>query len=161
MIKPTNSFSRFTTAWTGLEMDRGDWQKGQARKFSIKLDTDELNNIKYILEKLSKKSLIGLLRDRKELKSRGERLDHVHPLTFFMGVLSPHCVSNFYDLKARRGMPLDEFVKGAVDSFCNERSHNNITDHQIKIFAQKTERNLQQIRIFVSSDDWNGLIRWL
>ncbi len=161
MIRATFNVSNLCTAWSGLDADRGNWRKGQPRRFVTQLSGDELNNIKYILERLSSKTLIGLLKEKKELKKRGDRLDHVHPLTFFIGVLSSHCVSDFYSLKHRKGLPLDEFIKGAVESFHDERKHNNISDGQLQIFAQITGRCIHQVRAFANSNDWKGLIRWL
>lgn len=161
MIGATSNVSNLYTAWSQLDGDRGSWKKGQPRSFSTKLSGDELNNIKYILERLSSKTLIGLLREKKELKKRGEKLDHVHPLTFFIGVLSSNCVSDFYSLKHRKGLPLNEFVKGAVESFHDERKHNNISDAQLQTFAKITGRCIHQVRAFANSNDWKGLIRWL
>ncbi|MCH9633177.1 MAG: hypothetical protein S4CHLAM6_15300 [Chlamydiae bacterium] len=161
MIRSTSNISNLYTVWSSLDSGKGNWKKGKPRQFSSQLSNDELNNIKYILERLSSKSLIGLLKEKRELKKRGQRLDHVHPLTFFIGVLSPQCVSAFYSLKHRKGLPLDEFVKGAVESFHDERKHGNISDSQLQTFAKITGRCIHQIRAFVNSNDWKGLIRWL
>lgn len=151
----------YANAHWELEQGRGNWCKGQARPFTSCLDNHEIENIQFILENLSKKSLIGLLRLKKELKKRGETLEHVHPLSFFIGVLSSRCVRFFYDLKARRGMPYSEFVKGAIESFHDESKKGNITDQQLQIFANITKRSFSQIKAFASVNDWKGLIGWL
>lgn len=150
-----------TPIFLGLQLGRGSWEKGHPREFSPKIDSEDLSHIQFILKNLANKSLIGLLKLKKELKKRGEKVDHVHPLTFFIGVLSPSCVQYFYELKARKGLPYSEFVKGAIESFHDERKHNNLTLEQISLFAKMTKRNEKQIRAFIEAKDYSGLIQWL
>lgn len=144
-----------------LETARGGWRKGMPRPFQRDVDGDERGNIRYILEKLSKKSLISLFKYKKELKKRGDRIEHVHPLTFLIGALSPDCSGFFYALKRRKGIPFDEFLKGVVESFHDEARHGNITEKHIQIFAQKTNRCVHQVRAFVHSRQWKDFIHWL
>lgn len=144
-----------------LNFARGGWKKGQPRPFVESLDGGEMNDIKFILEKLSRESWLHLLKLKKELKKRGEKLDHVHPLSFFIGVLSPTCAEFFQNLKKKGGLPYSEFVSGAVESFHDERKHGNITDQQLSIFAQKTGRDLGTICSYAYSNNWNGFINYL
>lgn len=151
----------YTNVHWQLEKGRNNWRKGEARQFTTSLDGDEIDHIQFILENLSKKTLVGLLRLKKELKKRGEKVEHVHPLSFFIAVLSPQCIRLFYDLRARKGMPYSEFMKGAIESFSDQSRRGNLTDQQLLTFANITKRNFSQIKAFASAHDWKGLIGWL
>lgn len=140
---------------------RGNWTKGRPRKFKTSLEPDELNHIRFILENLAKQYWPKLLMMKKELNKRGELIDHVHPLTFFIGVLKPQCYSWFCDLKKRGGIALSKFVEGAVESFHDEVKHGNITKQQIQIFARITGKNSKVIQGFADSKDWKSFIKWL
>lgn len=149
------------SAFEELDEGRGSWKKGQPRKFKTSLDVEEIDDIKFIVENLAKQYWPKLLMMKKEMNRRGERLDHVHPLTFFMGVLKPQCYSWFLDLKKRGGLALSKFIEGAVESFHDEAKHGNITKEQIQIFAKITGKNAKIVRDFAASGDWKSFIKWL
>lgn len=144
-----------------LKLAKGAWSKGQPRFFTVHIEPHEQDAILHIIKTLSEKSLKNLLKEKNQLNKRGEELEHVHPLTFFIGVLSHHCGHHFRDLKRRGGIPYDEFLKGAIKSFKEEHQHNNLTDQQIQEFANITGKCIHQTRRFIQSHDWPGFINWL
>lgn len=145
---------------SALKLGRDGWSKGMPRVFKIDLDSSEVSNIKFIIDNLANKGWVKLLKLRKDLKKKGDQLDHVHPLSFFMTVVNT-CYPHFRALKSRGGMPLNEFVGGAVESFHDERIRGNITDDQMRIFAQRTGRDFVQIKNFANSNNWEGFVKWL
>jgi len=155
------SHSSFLKTWEEIGFARGGWKKGQPRNFTVQLDSGEESGVQFILDKLSKESWVQLLLSRKALKQKGAELDHVHPLSFFIGVLSPSCAYLFQELKNKGGLAFNEFIKGAAESFRDEKKHGNLTEAQIQIFAQKTGKSIHNVRKFVDSNDWKGFIKWL
>jgi len=74
-----------------------NWNPGHPRVFKENLDSEEQAALNYILENLAQKSLLKLLTIQGKLKERGARLDHIHPLAFFMGIMSQsHLKDHFF-----------------------------------------------------------------
>lgn len=137
------------------------WSKGQPRHFKIEFDSDELSNLKFILENLATKKLPKLFVMRKELGKRGERLDHLHPLAFLLAALNHDSNPYFYQLKKKGGKAWEEFVKGCVESFHEESRHGNITTQQIEVFSQLTNKPFHQVQAYLNSHSYYHFINWL
>ncbi len=143
------------------EKGRGSWGKGQPRNFSVSVDGDETSHIQFIVDKLANKSWPKLLLLKKELKKRGDQIDHLHPLTFLIGVLQSGQGGNFHKLKNKNGRAWKELLQGCLESFHDEVNHHNVTPENLKLFAETIQRDEGQVQHFALCHDWNGLIHWI
>ena len=138
---------------------KGNWKKGRPREFQESLDAKEKSSLRCILETLSKKSFVKILALSKKLSDHGKELDHVHPISFFIGIFTDdHHKRHFHELKKKKGKPWKEFLKGAVESFKEERRHNNIHVHHIETFSKLTNKDFHALMGFSNSQNWEGFI---
>lgn len=145
-----------------VDSARGNWNPGRPRVFKESLDSEEHDALKYILENLAQKSLLKLLTIQGKLKERGARLDHIHPLAFFMGIMShSNLRDNFIQLRNKGNKAWKEFIKGAVDSFNTEKRGSNINDHHIERFCEKAGKDPHFIRHLMHTENWDEFFKHL
>ncbi|MCH9634465.1 MAG: hypothetical protein S4CHLAM7_12170 [Chlamydiae bacterium] len=145
-----------------IDSARGDWSQGHPRVYKESLDNEEHNALLYILENLAKKSLLKLMLIQGKLKESGARLEHLHPLAFFMGIMNHSSLKNhFYKLRDKDNYAWKEFTQGAINSFKEEKSGANINDHHIEHFCQEVGKDPHFVRHLMHNENWNEFISHL
>lgn len=156
------SHSCYQSVFEHIDAARGDWRKGNPRIFKENIDHEERDALKYILENLVRKSLIKLIPLRRQLNDRGNRLDHLHPLSFFLGILTDGVLKDhFHNLKRKNNKAWSEFFSGVANSFKEEKRKNNIHDYQIETFCRRLGKDPHHVRHLVHIENWKDLINYL
>lgn len=149
-------------AFEHIDSARGNWQKGQPRIFKETIDHHEREALQYILENLTKKSLIKLIPLRRKLNDKGSQIDHLHPLAFFLGILTNHPLKDhFHRLRRKNNRAWVEFVSGVTNSFKDEKRHNNLQDSQIESFCRILGKDPHHLRHLIHIENWKEIIRHL
>lgn len=142
-----------------LETSRDSWNPGTPRMFKD-LNGEEHGALKFILENLSQKSILKLLTIQGKLKEKGDRLDHLHPLAFFMGILSHNNLRDyFYELRHKDNRAWREFAGEAINSFKQEHHHGNILDEHIEAFCQRLGKDVHHIRHLMHQQYWDEFLK--
>lgn len=145
-----------------IDQKRGNWNNGHPRIFKESIDRDEYSALIYILENLAKKSLIKLMPMQGKLKKKGNQLDHLHPLAFFMAImLHPKLRDYFYQLKNKNNKAWKEFLNGAVNSFKDEKRGHNIHDQHIEAFCHRLNKDPHFVRHLMHTENWIDFIKHL
>lgn len=138
------------------------WRVGQPRLFVVPFNDHEHRAIHYILENLSTKNLMVLFAIQSKLKAKGDQLEHIHPLSFFMHILkNPTLKKYFHDLRRKNNRSWTEFKNGAIKSFSQEKAHQNIQDSHIEHFCTQTQKDPYHIRHLIHENRWTDLINHL
>lgn len=164
MISPKNVAAGFSTLGVGLDYARHhwNWQPGQPRVFIHQFDHEEHHCLHYILENLAQKNILMLWPLQNEMKKKGDALEHVHPLSFFMHILSHTTLrSHFNQLREKNNKAWKEFLKGALKSFTEEHRHRNISDDHIETFCSRTGKDVHHVRHAMHHGQWENFIKSL
>ena len=145
-----------------LDQVHPTWRAEHPRIFKESFESHEHSAITYILENLSKKSMLGLLPIKGKLRERGNDLEHVHPLAFFMEIMSHHELKkHFHRLRNKDNKAWTEFSKGAIKSFKEEKQKQNIHDHHIELFCQRTQKDPNHVRFLMHQEKWHDFLAYL
>lgn len=112
-------------------------QEKIVRNYDAPLTKQEKEDISYIITYLSEKSYPTLLWHKFSLEAAGERIDHVHPLRFFICVLTDEeLVKGVKKIYWNGGKVWSDFVGGIKESLKDEFHRNNLRDDQLIDFAK-------------------------
>ncbi len=120
--------------------------------FTEPLTQAEKQNIQYIINTLSSKSVFQLVFFRKKLQKAGDNVDHVHPLRFMAYVFSDPKLKS--EVKRIPSMPWNQFVQDMVKSFDSAASRGEMKQSYIEDFAKKVGVNPQMIEPALKEHRW-------
>ncbi len=131
------------------------------RPFKEYLTTHEHDCLHFILKKLAESSFIKLAFLAKDLQRKGDEIRHLHPLTFFLGILADgRNKKYFHSLRHGGGKAWHEFYKGAENSFREESDCGNITPEQVDTFCKRTKLDFHTVVSLIEKKRWEQLINY-
>jgi hypothetical protein len=97
------------------------------RDYKIPVDKEERKDIAFIVNTLSKESLIDIGRARSTLKRAGSRIDHLHPFRFLMVVFGDEELkAGAHAIRDRGGWIWSGFLDGIMGSLKEEAKNKNL-----------------------------------
>ncbi len=134
---------------------------GYPRDYTRPVTQQERDDIHYIVSTLADKSLITISFIKGDLESAGDRIDHLHPLRFFMTVFtSEELKAGIRNIRGR-GWIWGHFVGGIKECLNTEMSIGNMKDEYIVDFARTVEIDVNKIYSLIQSYQWDAFIETL
>jgi len=125
---------------------------------NAKEDTEHLS---FIICTMGFKSIFKIFKERKALKSAGDKIDHLHPLRFVMGIFTDEEMkAAMHNIKGRT-MVWDEFKKGLYTSLTDETKNNNMHVEFIEHFAKRVHVDSNLIIRPLQQQKWDEFINVL
>jgi hypothetical protein len=132
------------------------------RSYDRSLTGSEKKDIALIVNTLAEKSLMSLWGYRTTLEEAGDRVNNVHPLSFFLYVFTdPHLKENMKGIKKRGGIVWGDFIGGMAESFVEESKRKNVTETQISDFAEKVKVPEKPLILLAKENKWSDFISFV
>lgn len=131
---------------------------GHPRHYFSELKSHEKEDIRFILQSLSNKTLISLAFIKSDLEAAGHRIDHLHPLRFLMTVFSDEelktCIRN---IRARAWV-WNHFIGGLKDSLTTESSIGNIKVEHVLHFSEQLNISPDLVSDSIFTQTWDEFV---
>lgn len=130
------------------------------RDYYAPISPRQKKDLSYIVNTLSKSSLVSLMRQKRDLERAGDRINNIHPLRFLIAIFTDE------ELKVGirnipKGWVWDDFMKGLRDSLNEEAGRGNMRVDCIEDFARVLEINMSSIMPAIQSRRWEELVSTL
>ena len=131
------------------------------RDYNIPVSKKEKQDVAYIINSLSKDSLVSLAKSRSSIKKVGDRVEHLHPLRFLMTIFtSEELKAGIHGIRDRSWV-WDEFCSGLIDNLKEEFSHQNLKDEYVLDFAERVKIDPNLITPSIHQGQWKQFINIL
>lgn len=118
----------------------------------------ELEDLLFIVRTLGFKPLTKIYREKHCLEKAGDRIDHLHPLKFLLGIFTnEEMIAAVHNIR-NRSWVWGEFSKNLKDTLKEESEKNNITSAQIQDFAAQLGLNPNLFEQSIQYRQWDALI---
>ncbi len=131
-------------------------QENGVRDYYAALNSNEKNDIRFMINTLAHTSLIQLAFKQGELQKAGDRIAHIHPFRYFAFVITDPELSRSF--KKINGMPWSRFRKGMANNFAIESQRNNIKEDVLMSFQQETGIDPATVYPYAASGQWDELL---
>lgn len=137
-------------------------QKSQPwRDYYRENSKDDTANLSFIICTMGFKSIFKIFKERKALKSAGDKIDHLHPLRFVMGIFTDEEMkAAMHNIKGRT-LVWDEFKKGLYTSLTEETKKNNMNVEYIEDFAKRVQVDSNLIIRPLQQQKWDEFMNIL
>ena len=133
---------------------------GYPRDYPGGVNTNEYNDIHFIVKTLADKSLVTIAKERYSLESAGDRIDHVHPLNFLLAVFTDEELKVGIRNIRGKGWVWSNFIAGIKQTLTTESQVKNIMPH-LQDFASKLDIAVQLILPAARSQNWDLFVEQL
>ncbi len=128
--------------------------------FSLPLEEWEQKAIRNIICTMAEKNLLQLGLEKKTLKKKGKKINHVHPLRFVDYIFSdPHLKKCMQQIK-KSSFKWNGFVRGFSGRMMEEAVKDNLRPY-IPEFSEHLAVNQENLKIYIDNKDWEGLLKYL
>lgn len=111
--------------------------KSVTRDYYAGLTAADQKELNYIITTLGNSSLVNIAKQRSSLKKAGDRIDHIHPFWFVLGImLNEKNKAALYNI-IERSWVYSGFFKGLSTSLTEEAEKGNLKPEYIQDFATK------------------------
>lgn len=125
------------------------------------IDTLDQNNIAKLITQLGNWGVGRLLWHIKEMNRLGDRIRHVHPLSFLSYIYSQPELAKCMKLINSNYFKRKEFISGLSEKMEMEAKRNNLLPY-VRDFSEKIGCvRWEDIFIFLDRHDWIGLLAYL
>ncbi len=137
--------------------------KTQNRDYNRALTKSEKKDLRYIINTLSRESLVKIGTENSSLTKAGERINNIHPLRFLLTVFSDEELKAGVHGIRNRAVPWiwDKFLKGLTDSLKLEASRKNMLTAYVEDLSRNLELSPSLLYPIVDSEKWNELVETL
>lgn len=125
-------------------------------KYFTPLSQEEEQNIHFIISTLSTKSMISLLRYRKQLELAGAKTEKVHPLRFWKEVLSQDTLKS--GLPNIGSIPRKQLISDFAVSFGSAQRSGLMKEAYVTDFCQTTGFSKELFNSYAERGDWVGFL---
>lgn len=144
--------------------DKGGGNKGpvtQPREYNVPVTPEEKEHITYIVTTLAQTSLTSLPGKRGDLKDRGAKVAHLHPLRFLGTIMEDEQLKGNFRAALDRTLVKGEFRGNLTDSLAQEYRANNMKSEYVADFASALSLNYNQLWSAVQNKKWNDFLEVL
>lgn len=122
---------------------------------------EDTANLSFIICTMGFKSIFKIFNERKALKSAGDKIDHLHPLRFVMGIFTDEEMkAAIHNIKGRT-LIWNEFKKGLYPSLTEETKKNNMHVEYIEDFAKRVKVDSSLIIRPLQQQKWDEFMNVL
>lgn len=131
---------------------------GLPRVYEISVDIKEKKDIRFIVTTLGNNSLPSIWQQKGALEKAGDRIDHIHPLRFFMCIFTDEELKvGLHNLQGRMWV-WNEFFQGMSDSFTTEKKLQNLKPEYIEDFSKTVGIDSSLIYPAINDGRWSDLV---
>lgn len=145
----------------GIEVSLCSSKKSPARNYYAPITQQEKDDLAYIINTLAKSSLLSIASSKSSLKKAGDRIDHLHPLKFLMGIFTDEELKANISAIKNRGWVWDKFYDGIEGSLFEESKKNNIKAEFVMDFSRTIGINAQLILPSIKQKKWKEFVNIL
>lgn len=122
---------------------------------------EDTENLSYIICTMGFKSLAHIWSERKALKSAGDKLDHLHPLRFTMGIFTDEKMKAAMHNVVGSLFTWREFKKGLYTTLTVETKNGNMALEYMEDFAKRVKVDKNLIIRPLQQEKWDEFINVL
>ena len=135
-------------------------EKSIRRQYERELSREEKKNIEYIISTLGSSSLIGLAKERSELKRRGKEIEQVHPFRLLEYTFKQEKLRVALENIKNRTFVRKEFFNGLNNSLEEEMQKDNLLNY-LQAFCSELSIDYKSAYPFVKAKKWTEFINFL
>jgi len=128
--------------------------------YKLPLKEGEKKIIHKIIATMAEKNVFQLGLERKNLKIKGEQINHIHPMRFIGYIFSDHQLKSYMRQIRKNSFKWDGFIEGFSRRMKEEAKNSNL-DLYIPGFAHSLNVSSETIMKYISSHNWEGLVLFL
>lgn len=128
----------------------------ESQKYFGPLTSEEAQSIHYIISTLSSKSMISLLRYKKQLEIAGAKTKNVHPLRFWKEVLTNESLRS--GLPNIGSIPRKQLLGDFSTAFASAQKNGLMKVAYMEDFCRATGTSPGVFHSYADRGDWNGLL---
>lgn len=122
---------------------------------------EDTSHLSFIICTMGFKSVFKIFKERNALKSAGDKIDHLHPLRFVMGIFTDdEMLAAVHNIKGRT-LIWPEFKKGLYPSLTEETKNNNMNVEYIEDFAKRVQVDSNLIIRPLQQQKWDEFMNVL
>lgn len=146
---------------SGIALSRNHARKAAIatpRNYKVEVAAAEKKDIRYITTTLANKPLSTLWRFKGSLEAAGDRINHIHPLSFLITIFTDEELKVAVRNLRKRGWVWTDFYSGLSQSLSEEFSRNNLSDVQVHSFAAEVGVSAADLLPAIHAARWQNLI---
>ncbi len=124
------------------------------------LTDEEQNALRGLIQEVGEKGYVELLFDQFQIKKRGDKLRHIHPLrslaAMFTHPYTKKCIAEIMN----DGIKRPKFIEDYSERLIREANEDNLMPY-IQGFSIAVKANPEQVRIYIEGRQWELLIKYL
>lgn len=151
-----------------IDFQRTAFAKAESRKaaepirnYYVAMTAKEKEDLSFIINTLGSGDLIKVAKNRSKLKKAGDRIDHLHPLRFLMGIFTDEQMKVSMTVIDGKFMVWDGFLGGLEPSCETETNRNNMTPEMVADFAKQVGVDFNLIYPAIANRQWVELVHIL
>lgn len=127
--------------------------------YSLYLSNSDKDSIQWVIHTLAKSNPVKLGIKQKEIRKRGDKIEHVHPLRFWSFVIGEGGLRDDMHKIRKSGYKWSNFSDNYFKRLSREADNNNLLQY-VPGFAQSLNVDENVIRTFIQNHDWNGFVNY-
>lgn len=127
------------------------------RNYHIPLSASEAADLAYIITTLANRNLIMIKASEKDLKTAGNRIDHIHPLNFLSGIFTNQELIACMSVLRERSWVWKGYLKGLSTSMEEEMARNNVLQF-VQDFANRVHVDASLLIPPIKAGKWEKLV---
>lgn len=151
----------FVIDYCSAHYDSGLYAKGVNRVYENPIPSKDKKEIAYIVTTLAKSSLPKLLSQKSSLKKAGDRVAHVHPLSFLLAIFTDEELKVGVSVIRGRSFVWSDFYGGLAESFNDEVRKGNVRSDQIIDFSHQLCVDSSHVNGYIAEQRWSDLVDYL
>ncbi len=128
--------------------------------FKTPLEDWEQKAIRRIVSTMAEKNLLQLGLEKKTLKKKGKKINHVHPLRFVGYIFADPYLKQCMQQIKKSSFKWNGFVRGFSGRMMEEAVRDNLRPH-LPEFSHHLTVNQENLQIYIDNKDWEGLLKFL
>lgn len=127
--------------------------------YSLYISDTDKQTIHWVIHTIAKNNPVKLGLNQKEIRKKGDKIQHVHPLRFLSFVMGEGGLrSDMHKIK-KSGFKWNNFIKDYSNRLSREASSNNLNAY-VPGFAHSLAVDEQTIQSMIDRHDWHGLVNY-
>lgn len=132
--------------------------KAAVRDYWQPLTPANKKDLAFIVKTLAYKPLTKIWKYKGSLEYAGSRLENLHPLNFLYGIFGDEELKVGIRNVRKRGWVWSDFFSGIKRSMTEESAKQNLTEEQVRDFAEKLSIDQEWLFPHIANSDWLGLV---
>ncbi len=127
--------------------------------YSLPISGADKNNITWIINTIAKSNLVKLGLNGNDVRKRGDKIEHVHPLRFLSYVMGEGGLRGDMKKITKSSFKWNNFMDSFSKRLTREMNNNNLLPY-VSGFAHSLNVDENTVRSIIERQDWYGLLNY-